>query len=168
MTGPAAGDRDTAAAILAILTDGSAPAESRVRALVAALDLAAAAARQADRDHGFAVQALARAVAAAGRPLLKRNPAPTVAATLAAARAYATAPGDETDLAYFECATSSYPYGSGEGHYGIETQGCQPGSGCTSGAGTLYFAACEAGFDVVICALTAELTPWLREQAAGD
>src|SRR6266550_2554427 len=98
MTGPAADDRESAAAVLAILTDGSTPAEARVRALVAALDLAAARARRHDRDHGLAVQALARAVAAAGSPLLRRNPAPTVAATLAAARAYASAPGDETEL----------------------------------------------------------------------
>jgi hypothetical protein len=84
-----------------------------------------------------------------------------VAATLAAAEAYVRAPGDETYNAYFECATNSYPYGTGEGHYGIDEE-CEPGSGCFTGAGTLYFAGCQVGFGVVIEALRAELVPWLR------
>ena len=90
-----------------------------------------------------------------------------ISATLGAAEAYARDPGDQTELALFECATDSYPFGPGEGHYGItERDGCEPGSGCRSGAGTLLFAARETGFAVVIQVLTAELAPWLRTSAA--
>ncbi len=131
-------------------------------ALVAALDHAVLDSYGADRPHGVEVQILARAVVAVGRPLAERAPAPNVAATLAAAEAYALAPDDAAYEAYFWCATSSYPYGTGEGHYGIG-EDCEPGTGCYTGAGTLYHVAREIGFEVVIEALRAELVPWLRE-----
>jgi hypothetical protein len=142
-------------------------AEARVIALVGVLDRAVVAAVQGERDHGVEAQVLARAVVAAGRPLMERAPAPAIAATLAAAGAYARSPGDETQSEYFACATSSYPYGSGEGHYGIE-DGCEPGSGCISGAGTLLCVGRQVGFEVVVDALTAELVPWLRGHAAQN
>ena len=157
----------TAAALLAILSDGAAGPERQLRALIAELDRGVAR----EPGHGLAAQALARAVAAAGRPVLARHPeglaTGRISATLGAAEAYARDPGDQTELALFECATDSYPFGPGEGHYGItEQEGCEPGSGCQSGAGTLMFAARETGFAVVIQVLTAELAPWLRTRAA--
>jgi hypothetical protein len=157
----------TAAALLAILSDGAAGPEHQLRGLVAALDLAVAR----EPGHGPAAQALARAVAAVGRPLLVRHPdglsSARISATLAAAEAYARDPGDPTELALFERATDSYPFGPGEGHYGTtERDGCEPGSGCRSGAGTLLFAARETGFAEAISALTAELTSWLRTSQA--
>jgi hypothetical protein len=160
-------DGETAEAVRAILDDGQSLPQARVLALVEALDRAVVRDRRHDRVHGIAAQALARAVAAAGRPLLEQEPIPQIAATLAAAEAYARAPSDETHLVYFERATSSYPYGSGEGHYGVETQSCEPGTGCRSGAGTLFFAASAVGFDVVIRALAAELAPWLRPSSSS-
>ena len=153
----------TAAALLAILGDGAAGPERQLRTLVTTIDLAVAR----ERGHGLAMQALARAVAAVGRPLLARHPdgpqTPRISATLAAAEAYARDPDDRTELALYECATDSYPFGPGEGHYGTtERDGCEPGSGCRSGAGTLLFAARDTGFAAAIQALTAELGPWLR------
>src|SRR6185437_17163173 len=153
----------TAAALLAILGDGAAGPERQLRTLVTAIDLAVAR----EPEHGLAAQALARAVAAVGRPLLARHPdgpqTPRISATLAAAEAYARDPDDRTERALYQCATDSYPFGPGEGHYGTtERDGCEPGSGCRSGAGTLLFAARETGFAAAIQALTAELAPWLR------
>jgi len=153
----------TAAALLTILGDGAAGPEHQLRSLVMAIDLAVAR----EPEHGLATQALARAVAAVGRPLLVRHPdgpqSLRITATLAAAEAYARDPGDQTELALYDCATDSYPFGPGEGHYGTtERDGCEPGSGCRSGAGTLLFAARETGFAEAVQALTAELTPWLR------
>ena len=158
----------TAAAMLAILGDGAAGPERQLRVLVTAIDLAVAR----EPEHGLAAQALARAVAAVGRPLLAHRPGgpqtARLSATLAAAGAYARDPGDRTELALYECATDSYPFGPGEGHYGTtEPAGCEPGSGCRSGAGTLLFAARETGYAVAVQALTAELTPWLRTRLTG-
>jgi hypothetical protein len=162
------GPPGTAATLLAILSDGAAGPERQLRALVTAIDLAVA--REA--EHGLAAQALARAVAAVGRPLLARHPdgpqTTRIGVTLAAAEAYARDPGDQTELALYECATDSYPFGPGEGHYGTtERDGCEPGSGCRSGAGTLLFAARETGFAEAVQALTAGLIPWLRGSTAN-
>lgn len=165
-------DAATAAAIRAIIEDGRTPAQARVLALVETLDLAVLAERQADRHHGPAAQLLARAVVAIGGPLLAADPAPpaavirAVGATRAAAAAYADAPGDDTELAYFTCATGSYPYGPGDGCLATGDT-CEPGSGCWSGAGTLACAGATIGFDAVIEALAAELAPWLRASAAA-
>ena len=157
----------TAAALLAILGDGAAGPERQLRTLVTTIDLAVAR----EPEHGLAAQALARAVAAVGLPLLARHPdgpqSPRISATLAAAEAYARDPDDRTERALYECATDSYPFGPGEGHYGTtERDGCEPGSGCRSGAGTLLFAARETGFAEAIDTLTAELSPWLRASQA--
>jgi hypothetical protein len=159
----------TADALLAILSDGAAGPEKQLLALVRALDLAVAR----ESGHGLAARALARAVVAVGRPLLTRHPdgpqSGRISATLAAAEAYARDPGDRTELALYDCATDSYPFGPGEGHYGItETDSCDPGSGCRSGSGSLLFAARETSFAVAVDALTAELTPWLRESREPD
>jgi hypothetical protein len=153
-----------AATLLAILEAAPGAPEDRIRALVESLDLAICA----DDSHGLPRQALARAVAALGPPLLATMPGgraqERISATAAAARAYARNPGDSTELELFHQATNSYPFGPGDGHYGTaETStACQPGSGCQSGAGTLLFAARAAGFTPATRALTASLSPWLR------
>jgi len=154
--------------LLAILGDGAAGPERQLRTLVTTIDLAVAR----EPEHGLAAQALARAVAAVGRPLLARHPdgpqSPRISATLAAAEAYARDPDERTGLALYRCATDSYPFGPGEGHYGTtERDGCEPGSGCRSGAGTLLFAARETGFAAAVQVMTAELAPWLRTTQAG-
>ena len=157
----------TAAALLAIIEDAGAGREQQVRLLVEALDLGIVAGPR----HGVAQQALARAVAAIGRPLLAHHGPGLVASrvrpTLAAAEAYARDPSEETDLALAVCATASFPYGPGDGCLAIADLGhCDPGSGCFSGAGTLYCEAWHLGFDGVMQALAAELAPWLRTQPA--
>jgi hypothetical protein len=156
---------DLVAVVPTIVGDDQLPAAERVIALVRLLDQAVFDAFMRNEYHGIESQILARAVVAAGRPLLEHWPMPTVAATLAAAEAYTQAPGDQTWDAYARCATSSYPYGSGDGHYGIDEEGCDPGSGCVTGAGTLLCIGREVGFEVVIEALTAELLPLLRAEA---
>jgi hypothetical protein len=156
-----------AAAVLAIIEDDLTSAEERVLMLVQMLDLAVIAELRGDRYHAPAAQLLARAVAAAGLPLLARDPAPHIAATRAAAEAYARVPDDDTQLAYFTRATDSYGYGSGEGCYAIGDR-CEPGSGCQSGAGTLVYVAWTTGFDAAIEALAGELAPRLRAQADGS
>jgi hypothetical protein len=152
---------ELAGAVLAILGDDEAAAHERVTEFVRILDRSVYDAFLADRYHGIESQILARAVVAVGRPLWEQKPAATIAATIAAAQAYVQAPDDETWVAYATCATSSYPFGSGDGHYGVEDS-CEPGSGCITGAGTLLHVADEVGFDVVIAALITELVPWLR------
>jgi hypothetical protein len=164
---------DLALAVLAILAEDKRSAEIRLRDLVGTLDRGVLDALGADRPHGVEAQILARAVVSAGRPLAEHAVTPAraarsaVAATLVAAEAYVQAPGDDTYDAYFKFATNSYPYGTGEGHYGIGEE-CEPGSGCYTGAGTLYFVGREVGFGVVIEALQAELVPWLRGLAGSD
>lgn len=157
----------TAAALLAIIENPGAGSEQQVRLLVQALDLDIAAAIATDPRHGIAEQALARAVAAIGRPLLAHCDdglrASRVRATLAAAGAYARDPSDETGLALAVCATASYPYGPGDGCLAItDMDHCGPGSGCISGAGTLHATAWEIGFGEAMRVLAAELAPWLR------
>jgi len=158
---------DLVAAVPAIIGNDLVPAAERVISLVRLLDQAVFDAFLHDQYHGIESQLLARAVVPVGRPLLEHVPVPTVAATLAAAQAYTRAPGDETWDAYAKCATSSYPYGSGDGHYGID-DGCEPGNGCITGAGTLLCVARQVGFEVVVEELTAELVPWLRAVAEHD
>lgn len=162
--GSAAGQPELVADVLAIIGDDRRAAEERVTALVRVLDRSVYDALLAGRYHGVESQVLARAVTAALRPLTEQVPAPNIAATLAAAQAYVRAPGDRTWDAYATCATSSYPYGSGDGHYGVE-ESCDPGTGCITGAGTLIHIAEEVGFEVVVEALASELVPWLRTRS---
>jgi hypothetical protein len=160
-------DSDVPAIVLTIIEDDRTPAQARVLALVEMLDRVLMDNLYAGRDHSIAAQVLARAVAAVGRPLLARDPFPTVAATLAAAEAYAKNPNDETERVYQERATASFPYGPGDGHLGVGDS-CEPGSGCPSGAGTLFDAGHAVGFNVVICVLITELAPWLRTRTGRD
>ena len=110
-------------------------------------------------------QILARAIIAAGHKLLEKRPLPNIRATIEAAEAYVLAPTEEHFDLYFTAATASYPFGSGEGCYAVADLGypnCEPGSGCTSGAGSLDSIAAELGDEVVMRALVEELVPWLR------
>ena len=120
----------------------------------------------------FPWQLLTRSIMAAGHELVKKLQFPSdhpVMATLQAAEAYCRAPGSDTFAAYFKAATASYPFGSGEGCYAVKEcgyDGCQPGSGCSSGAGSLYFIAKEINCDVIWNAISAEVLPWLEEDSA--
>ncbi|NMB55396.1 MAG: hypothetical protein GYA15_11900 [Leptolinea sp.] len=114
-------------------------------------------------------QILTRSIVAAGRALVKKQHFASghpVVLTLQAAEAYCQTPVPDQFALYFKAATRSYPFGSGEGCYAINEcgfPGCQPGSGCPSGAGSLYSIARVVGSEVVWQAITAELIPWLKE-----
>ncbi|OQD56850.1 hypothetical protein BM536_006955 [Streptomyces phaeoluteigriseus] len=150
------------AALLSLLEgDGRDPLD-RIDDMVEALDRAILRDVLHDVSHGMAAQTLARAVIALGSPLLQHTNLPQIALTLEAARAYADSPDDKTKQAYLERATHSYPYGPGDGHLGLDDRGCEPGSGCTSGAGTLRQTANALGGDTALHALAAALSPWLH------
>lgn len=108
---------------------------------------------------------LARGVAALGRELLARERAPHVEATLRAATAFALEPTLDRYDALVAAATDTYPFGPGDGCFAIPAlgvEGCAPGSGCRSGAGTLAAIAEEISYEVAVDALRAGLLPWLR------
>jgi hypothetical protein len=116
----------------------------------------------------FPWQILTRSIVAAGHELVKKQqfaPGHPVVATLRAAEAFCLTPGPDPFALYFKAATASYPFGSGEGCYAIKEcgyEGCQPGSGCPSGAGSLYFIASAVGVEVAWQAIATELIPWLQ------
>jgi hypothetical protein len=118
----------------------------------------------------FPWQILTRSIIAAGHELvIKQHIAPShpVMNTLRAAEAYCHTPQPDYFAQYFEAATASYPFGSGEGCYAIVEcgySGCQPGSGCPSGAGSLYSIADEVGIEEIWQAITTEIFSWLEEE----
>jgi hypothetical protein len=106
-------------------------------------------------------QALAHVTAAAGRVLVARLGFGTdhpVVATVAAADRFVAQPTEETADAYLAAATRSYPYGSGDGCYALAgSEGCEPGSGCRTGAGSLEQMASAVGAVAVVAAIRREL-----------
>lgn len=119
------------------------PAREFVLELVRWLDL-----RMAAVPEGVEREILARALAAG--PLLP--PMPTVDQTLEAARVFLADPTDARYAALQLAATSSYPFGPGDGCFSIDElgyTGCEPGSGCRSGAGGLVSIAETVGYDRV-------------------
>jgi hypothetical protein len=136
------------------------PAQQTLEELVRFLDQTI---DTADEVISFRLLLLARAVAAAGRALLAREPMETVERTVAAADAYALAPSDASYDAYLAAATASYPYGAGDGCYAIDVgKGCGAGSGCRTGAGTLVQIGHRIGAERTLSAIVEELAPWLE------
>jgi hypothetical protein len=107
---------------------------------------------------------------AAGYELVKKQNFPAthpVVKTIKAAEAYLLEPSEALFDHYFMAATASYPFGSGEGCYAVGElgyPGCEPGSGCISGAGSLYSMAAELGAIVVMQSIARELIPWLQDE----
>jgi hypothetical protein len=152
-------DLEWARDVLERLSSAEAPRE-RLVSLIGHLDRTIA-----DRyvAESFRSQLLTRAVAAAGRALLACSPVDVLEHTVAAADAYVAAPSEETFAAYYVAATSSYPYGQGDGCYSVVPGlGCGPGSGCRTGAGTLVEVALVIGDDRTLDAIANELAPWLE------
>lgn len=114
------------------------------------------------------MQILARAVVAAGYALQARPLFSVLYPTLRAAEVYSLEPSEANYDLYFAAATATYPFGPGEGCYAVAElgyPGCEPGSGCTSGAGTLAQLAFELDEATLLHVLRHELLPWLQGQA---
>jgi hypothetical protein len=131
--------------------------------LVRWLDLRthAAAIRLADEPDALTKRALARALVAAGA---LREPSLTTDRTLQAAREYADDPTEAHWAVLQQRATASYPFGPGDGCYRVPDLGvpdCGPGSGCSSGAGTLVNVAEEVGYEAAADAVRRYLEEWL-------
>jgi hypothetical protein len=92
-----------------------------------------------------------------------------IQATVEAARRYALAPDHAREVDFMEAATSSYPFGPGDGCLGVDELGGHgaPGGGCTSGAGFLWEVASWAPTTpaAVRDALVRELSAWLGRDA---
>ena len=101
--------------------------------------------------------ALARMTAAAGHRLYEHqgwDQSHPVARTLVAAEAFVADPTDDTYSGYVRAATASYPFGAGDGCFRLpEFDGCDPGSGCTTGAGTLWSIGHTIGFEQTMAAV---------------
>ena len=100
---------------------------------------------------------LARMTESAGRLLFEHqgwDQAHPVARTLVAADAFVADPTDDTYSDYVRAATMSYPFGAGDGCFRLpEFDGCDPGSGCTTGAGTLWSIGHTIGFEQTLAAV---------------
>ncbi|MEZ4383612.1 MAG: hypothetical protein R3A79_19935 [Nannocystaceae bacterium] len=141
--------------------------------LVRLLDLAL---REAlgERDEAtlaFIDEAVARMVIAGAPFYLDAYPRAQAraAATLAAAERFVAAPSESTRAAYTRAATSSYPFGPGDGCFAVPELGDHgtPGAGCAGGVGCVAYLAPEDAATRLVLALRRELGPWLRAAAAG-
>lgn len=113
---------------------------------------------------GLERELLVHALLAAG-PLLP--PSPAIDETLRAARAFAVEPTEARYDALTAAATSSYPFGPGDGCFAVRELGyvgCEPGSGCRSGAGCLASIAEAVGYDRTADALRSALRAWLESR----
>lgn len=117
-------------------------------------------------DTSIYSQVLARATIALGYELLTDSgPLPRVVTTIHSAEEYALNPSEQNWGALFVSATDFYPFGPGDGCFGIaELKGnsnthCGPGTGCASGAGLL--ASQNMAPEIVMAAIARELIPWI-------
>ena len=145
----------------------SPPSMESLLDLVRWLDLECAEAE----PESLQLQILARSIIAAGREFAKRRMFPAdhpIVKTIHAAEAYVLDPAQDRLDSYYAAATASYPYGSGEGCYAVAElgyPGCQPGSGCASGAGSLYSLAHDLGVDDLWRGIAKDLVPWLQGES---
>lgn len=148
-------------AVVAETLRTDAAAEMTLRSLVHQLDLP-----EDPPPASLPALTLARAVAALGPLLIEQlglAEGHPVRRTLAACLAFIAAPNEPTWQSYFDAATSSYPFGSGDGCYCLlpsERHG-ERGGGCISGAGTLMSVAHEVGMEAAVAELRRVLLPWL-------
>lgn len=153
---------------IAIEKLSSAPSQELLFELIRWLDLACSE----ESLDSLPMQILTRSVIAAGRGLVKKRAYPgnhPVVKTLQAAEAYNLLPTEVTFDRYFYAATNSYPFGTGDGCYVVNElgyAGCELGSGCTSGAGTLDQIAYEVGAEEVMRLIAEAVVPWLKGE--GD
>ncbi len=138
--------------------------------LVQQIDLAFLA-DESDQLDAFFDMLLAKATVALGMLIQEVDPeaTSTIAATTSAARHYVSDPTEENDLQFWDAATNSFPFGPGDGCYGISELGghCEAGGGCHSCAGFLWEVGRQRGWKPVRARLIAELEPWLVTTAAA-
>jgi len=83
--------------------------------------------------HPRLTERVTRAIAAAGRVLIRHNgfrDGHPVLNTLAAAEDYSRRPSEQAYKAYFDAATRSFPYGAGEGCYKVRgSTSCERATG---------------------------------------
>lgn len=92
-------------------------------------------------EEPLLLQVLAVSVKTLGEELVKSGEYDAhhpVRSTLKSADEYANNPTEENWNQFFSDSTDSYPFGPGDGCYSIFS-GCEAGSGCRSGAGSLLF-----------------------------
>ena len=113
-------------------------------------------------------QILARSIIAVGYKLLDNEGAiETIVQTIRSGENYALNPTENTWETFHYCSTNSYPFGPGDGCYSIEElegvphKHSTPGSGCTSGAGSL--ASLGMNEAEVMKIIAKELAPWISE-----
>ena len=153
---------------IAIEKLSSAPSQELLFELIRWLDLLCSE----ESLDSLPMQILTRSVIAAGKGLVKKRAYPRnhpVVKTLQAAEAYSLLPTKVAFDRYFYAATNSYPFGTGEGCYAVKElgyAGCELGSGCKSGAGTLDQIAYEVGAEEVMQLIAEEVVPWLKGE--GD
>jgi len=86
--------------------------------------------------HTFLIQS----IIAIGNKLLEDKDYDTIKKTIESAKKYLSDPSEKNGEAFFESSSNSYPYGIGEGCYAMRQlgfKGCELGSGCRTGAGTI-------------------------------
>ena len=84
---------------------------------------------------------------------------PDLQQTLEAGRVYLAEPSEAAWGDFYRAATTSYPFGPGEGCFSVPAlgTGCGPGAGCRSGAGGFVDMAYGLGYPAVRDALRREL-----------
>jgi len=144
-----------------IVFDDARPARDALLALVRCLDLAIEDAVRADdaEVEALVCAMLAHAAVALAPLMIPAGQAhPPIERTARAAAGYLASPGEDRWDAFVAAATSSYPFGPGDGCLAVAELGGHgaPGAG-DHGAGFVWIAAAQIGADRARDALRAEL-----------
>lgn len=148
-----------------------APSRDTLLELVRLLDLARrqALGERDDATLAFVDEAVARMVMVGAPFYLEAYPRAQAraTATLRAAERFVAAPSESTRAAYLRAATSSYPFGPGDGCFAVPELGDHgtPGAGCAGGVGCIAYLAPPAAATQLVLAMRRELGPWLTTAA---
>lgn len=121
------------------------------------------------KQHATINQIITRAIIALGHCMIENSKLNStqlsgIQKTIEAASEYVVFPNQQNLDNYFFEATNSFPFGAGEGCYTVsslvKTEHCGIGTGCRSGAGSLYFHKLDN--KIVFSIIKENLLPWLR------